>query len=247
MSSKRKPGENEADPWKQRSRGEGWSGQTERAQKTGREDGGEQGKRGGERQAGGGKRRGAKEKATLSAPSIAFPGTPSPDQLPSPLMSTSPAPSFPGSPGIGETGLRDRASARIGGGSHPGALFQPQFGARGDSRKRPPREFPTRGRSPSCRPLASPSGERGRRAGPVGPGAMPLPFPGNPWDPSGACALEGFPSFPRVWPGKRPVIGSGSGCRETPGSSEPDQARRKPMRSDGAARPSPARHPRPRL
>jgi hypothetical protein len=53
------------------------------------------------------------------------------------LMSASPARSFPGGPGIGEAGLRDRASARIGGGSHPGALFQPRFGVRGDSRKRP--------------------------------------------------------------------------------------------------------------
>jgi hypothetical protein len=65
------------------------------------------------------------------------PGNGFPALLPSPLMSASPAPSFPGSPGIGETGLRDRASARIGGGSHPGALFQPRFGVRGDSRKRP--------------------------------------------------------------------------------------------------------------
>jgi hypothetical protein len=63
------------------------------------------------------------------------PGNGFPAFLPSPLMSTSPAPSFPGSPGIGETGLRDQASARIGGGSHPGALFQPRFSARGDSRK----------------------------------------------------------------------------------------------------------------
>jgi hypothetical protein len=44
------------------------------------------------------------------------PGNGFPAFLPSPLMSTSPAPSFPGSPGIGETGLRDQASARIGGG-----------------------------------------------------------------------------------------------------------------------------------
>jgi hypothetical protein len=83
----RRPGKSEAKPWKQRSRGKGWGGQTERAQKGGRGRAG---------QAGGGKRRGAKDKATLSAPSIAFPGTPSPDQLPSPLMSASRASPPPG-------------------------------------------------------------------------------------------------------------------------------------------------------
>jgi hypothetical protein len=79
-------------------------------------------------------------------------------------MSASPAPSFPGSPGIGETGLRDRASARIGGGSHPGALFQPRFGVRGDSRKRPARGRRT-GRGP---PIPAPETEAFEELHPCG-------------------------------------------------------------------------------
>jgi hypothetical protein len=54
-------------------------------------------------------------------------------------MSASPAPSLPGKPrdrrdGPSGSGLRPHRR-----GSHPGALFQPRFGARGDSRKRPAR------------------------------------------------------------------------------------------------------------
>jgi hypothetical protein len=93
------------------------------------------------------------------------PGNGFPALLPSPLMSASPAPSFPGSPGIGETGLRDRASARIGGGSHPGALFQPRFGVRGDSRKRP-----AQGKQGGRRAAAHPRPARAR------PNGSPSPF-----------------------------------------------------------------------